>query len=495
MSAPTRQQASPVGADVTVASALAHAPAAAQRPASEAGVWLPRSRVTGGRVRALVDAAALTAVTFVAASTDVAPMPTVFLGLFPVVALFLLYVRGAYRLRFPPEILEDLRLVVVTTALAGMVVISTVALAGVTEGAAEGMVRQWLLSVLAVCAGRLILGSYLSWVRRTRTVAVRTVVFGTGDVARSVAERLRRYPALGLQPVGFVDDDPLGDDESAVPVLGSSADLEQLVRAHGVEHVILAFSSAPHSTLLSVLRRCEEMRVRVSLVPRLFEAVGEQLEMTSVGALPLMTMSAPSPRGWQLSLKYALDCVFAALLLVFGSVLMCVCAIGVWLSIGRPVYFRQLRVGKQGRVFEMLKFRTMLAGAGATPDDLPPDTAPGGVEGDDRRSGFGEVLRRYSLDELPQLINVLKGDMSLIGPRPERPLFVARFQRTVPRYDERHRVRPGITGWAQIHGLRGQSSLEDRVEWDNYYIENWSVWLDFKIVILTFFELIRFDAE
>jgi lipopolysaccharide/colanic/teichoic acid biosynthesis glycosyltransferase len=165
-------------------------------------------------------------------------------------------------------------------------------------------------------------------------------------------------------------------------------------------------------------------------------------------------------------------------------------AVGVALSVGRPVLFRQTRVGVGGREFEIFKFRTMTH----SPPDAPQleevlmmNVAPGGVEGVDRRTRFGSILRRLSLDELPQLINVFKGEMSLIGPRPERPHFVEIFERTIPRYSDRHRVKPGITGWAQIHGLRGKTSLSDRIEWDNYYHENWSLWLDLKILLTTLF--------
>jgi lipopolysaccharide/colanic/teichoic acid biosynthesis glycosyltransferase len=168
-------------------------------------------------------------------------------------------------------------------------------------------------------------------------------------------------------------------------------------------------------------------------------------------------------------------------------------AIAIFVTLGRPLFFRQVRVGRDGRTFAMLKFRTMRPVEEAVPTDidLPPDTAPGGIEGDDRRTRLGAFLRRTSIDELPQLINVLRGQMSLIGPRPERPEFVGLFEQSVYRYSDRHRVKSGITGWAQVHGLRGKTSLSDRVEWDNFYIENWSLWLDLKVLLLTFLAVAR----
>jgi lipopolysaccharide/colanic/teichoic acid biosynthesis glycosyltransferase len=166
---------------------------------------------------------------------------------------------------------------------------------------------------------------------------------------------------------------------------------------------------------------------------------------------------------------------------------MLVATLATWISLGRPILFRQLRVGRDGRTFEMIKFRSMRQSMEIPSEasTLPDDTAPGGIEGGDRRTHLGAFLRKSSVDELPQLWNVVRGDMSLVGPRPERPEFVELFESRVYRYGERLRVKSGITGWAQIHGLRGKTSLSDRVEWDNYYIENWSLWLDLKIILRT----------
>jgi lipopolysaccharide/colanic/teichoic acid biosynthesis glycosyltransferase len=191
------------------------------------------------------------------------------------------------------------------------------------------------------------------------------------------------------------------------------------------------------------------------------------------------------------------------LLVLLSPVLLCT-ALAVRLSSPGPVLFTQRRVGRDGKVFDLYKFRSMRLVPGQTElsaDDstaleflLGGDTAPGGVEGDDRRTPIGRFLRRFSLDELPQLLNVLRGEMSIIGPRPERPEFVELFHQDIIRYDDRHRVKSGITGWAQVHGLRGQTSLAERVEWDNYYIAHWSLGLDVKILALTFAALLH-NAE
>ncbi|MDQ4130723.1 MAG: sugar transferase, partial [Actinomycetota bacterium] len=195
-----------------------------------------------------------------------------------------------------------------------------------------------------------------------------------------------------------------------------------------------------------------------------------------------------NPKGWQFASKYALDRAVSALMLVPAAPILAAVAAAVKLSSPGPVFFRQRRVGRDGRSFDILKFRTMTAPVArwsGTPSLAESDTAPGGVEGEDRRTWVGRFLRRTSLDELPQLLNVLKGDMSVVGPRPERPEFAELFERQLHRYSDRHRVKAGITGWAQVHGLRGKTSIADRIEWDNFYIENWSLRLDFKILLMT----------
>ena len=317
-----------------------------------------------------------------------------------------------------------------------------------------------------------------------------TLVVGAGSVGRLTASRLLEHPEFGLRPVGFLDKEPLyGSGESELPVLGASWDLSEVIRRHGIEHVVITFSTAPHHVLLRIVRECEAHGVAVASVPRLFEKIPCEIRIEHLGALPFVSTYPSDPRGWQFRVKYAVDRILAALALLALLPLLGVIALAVRMSVGRPILFRQVRVGRDGRRFEMLKFRSMKP---AEPDARPADrfeppsgSAPGGVEGVDRRTRVGAFLRRTSLDELPQLVNVLRGEMSIVGPRPERPEFVELFERDVYRYTERHRVKSGITGWAQVHGLRGKTSLADRVEWDNYYIENWSLWLDFKILLLT----------
>jgi exopolysaccharide biosynthesis polyprenyl glycosylphosphotransferase len=429
-----------------------------------------------------------------AGNAGIVPTAPVWLAVYGVLVLLILYARGMYEWHLRLRTLDDVRTVLTSTLLAGMGVITLrLLLPGDVDDLAGQSIRLWAFSAVYLAAGRVALDWSQAKARRAGETARPTLIVGAGRVGRLTAKRLLEHPEFGLRPVGFLDKEPLDEPGLPVPVLGASWDLERVVEQHGVEHVVVTFSTAPSEILLREVKHCEELGLGVSLVPRLFESVTERLSVEHIGGLPLIAVRRPNPRGLEFALKYGLDrLVAAALLLVAGPVLL-VLALGTLLSVGRPIFYRQPRVGRDGRRFEMLKLRSMRAvSEPVVLPDLPHDTAPGGVEGGDRRTRFGAFLRRTSLDELPQLLNVLQGEMSLVGPRPERPDFVELFEQNVHRYGDRHRVKSGITGWAQVHGLRGKTSLSDRVEWDNYYIENWSLWLDFKILLMTVWAIRRY---
>jgi exopolysaccharide biosynthesis polyprenyl glycosylphosphotransferase len=431
------------------------------------------------------------ATTLGSSAVDV-PAPSAFwLAVFAAFVLAFCGARGMYGSRLRYELLEDLRVVIIATSLAAMAVLSLRELIAAPPDLSAQVIRTWAFATVYLAAGRVA----LQW---SRTQAYRhgesvrpTLIIGAGKVGRLAAKRLLAHPELGLKPIGFLDKDPMAAEDGSLPlpVLGASWDLDRVASQHGVEQVIVTFSRAPHDVMLRLIRRCEELGLRVAFVPRLFETVTNRLTIEHIGGLPLMSARPVNPKGVQFAIKYAADRLVAAVALLIALPLMVPAALAILLTLGRPLFFRQVRVGRDGRTFEMLKFRTMNPVAepelGAQSLDLPPDTAPGGVEGDDRRTRLGTFLRRLSIDELPQLINVLKGEMSLIGPRPERPEFVGLFEQSVYRYGDRLRVKSGITGWAQVNGLRGKTSLSDRVEWDNFYIENWSLWLDLKVLLLT----------
>ena len=421
--------------------------------------------------------------------------PPIWLAAYSVFVLGFASLRGLYGTRLRYELLEELRAVLVATSLATVPLLLLRGLASDPSDLWPQGIRAWAFAAAYLAAGRVA----LHW---SRTQAYRhgesfrpTLIIGAGKVGKLTADRLLSQPQLGLKPIGFLDKDPLvvADESLPLPVLGASWDLDRVVAQHGVQQVIVTFSRAPHEVLLRLVKRCEELGIHVAFVPRLFERMTNRLTVEHFGGLPLISARSPNPKGLQFAVKYAADRVAALGLLLLALPVMIPAAIAVLLSTGRPLFFRQVRVGRDGRTFAMLKFRTMRPEAvqAAQPIDLPPDTAPGGVEGGDRRTKVGSFLRKTSIDELPQLINVLRGEMSLIGPRPERPEFVGRFEESIYRYGDRQRVKAGITGWAQVHGLRGKTSLTDRVEWDNYYIENWSLWLDLKVLMLTVLAVVR----
>ena len=437
------------------------------------------------------------AATFGASAAGVPAPPMAWIAVFSAFALAVSALRGLYAWRLHYELLEDLRSVVIATSLAAVSVLSLRELVAAPPDLADQTIRTWAFATAYLAAGRVALHwSRLISFRHGESVRP-TLIIGAGKVGQLAARRLLAHPELGLEPIGFLDKDPLvaEDDSLPVPVLGASWDLDRVAEQHGVEQVIVTFSRAPHEVLLRLVKRCEELGLQVAFVPRLYETMSSRLTVEHIGGLALLTARHANPKGIQFAIKYAVDRLVAALLLLLSLPIMIPAAVGILLTLGRPIFFRQIRVGRDGRTFAMLKLRTMRADIepAVTPEelDLPPDTAPGGVEGGDRRTRLGTLLRRTSLDELPQLINVLKGEMSLVGPRPERPEFVGLFEQNVYRYTDRHRVKSGITGWAQVHGLRGKTSLSDRVEWDNYYIENWSLWLDFKVLLLTFLAVLR----
>jgi len=423
---------------------------------------------------------------------------------FGLLVVVLLALRGAYRGTTSEHFLDDARGIVSATALAAvMITFFRVAFTD-ASAAAEEAIRSWLFASGYLIAGRGVLMIVLERLYRLQGAGAPTLILGAGRVGHLIARRLAAHPELGLRPVGFLDPDPLDvEHPSDLPVLGSEDQLERVVHDYGIEHVIISFSTAPYAVQLELLRALQRMKVSIAIVPRLFEAVPDRTDLERVGGLPLLMLPPSKSRDWRISVKYALDRVVALLAIPFLSPLLMLAAVGTALTLGSPIIFRQRRVGLDDREFDMLKFRTMTGraeehgqanaewAAKVVGDDPFVERRQRGVSSERRTPRFGAFLRRTNLDELPQLFNVLKGEMSMIGPRPEQASYVALFKDRVIRYADRHQVKAGITGWAQVHGLRGNTSLDDRIEWDNYYIENWSPWLEVKILLLTMLTLIR----
>ncbi|MGI8803858.1 MAG: exopolysaccharide biosynthesis polyprenyl glycosylphosphotransferase [Solirubrobacteraceae bacterium] len=411
------------------------------------------------------------------------------LVVFPPLASALLYARGRYRQRVLDVATDNIAQGFGAISIAAMSVFVLTSLVHGTDSDRSMLVTTtWLASLVGVTVGGSLLTTIQYLARRRRLVYSRTLIVGADATGRDIARRLTEHPEYGLYPVGFLDTAIDGGE----PVLGGLDDLGEAATKMGVGHVILAFPDASHRELLALIKRCDELSLETMVLPRLSGSINHQTQFEYLGTLPLLNLRAIDPDGWRFAIKYMIDRVVAGIFLLALSPLLLIIALAVKLSSPGPIFFRQLRAGRDGRLFELFKFRTMVAPVGEVDEfSLVGGLAPGGVEGADRRTRVGRLLRRSSLDELPQLLNVMRGEMSLVGPRPERPEFAELFRQSHERYHDRHRVRSGITGWAQVHGFRGQTPLADRVEFDNFYIEHWSLALDIKILLLTLPALLK----
>ena len=334
------------------------------------------------------------------------------------------------------------------------------------------------LNALLLMTARRVVWRVLKSLRRRGLNYGRAVIVGAGRTGRLVAETIRRNRWTGLEAIGFVDAPPK-HEPPLLPRLGGIDELSDIVARHDVDHVFIALPLTRYGELPRVYRALEDLLVEVQLVPDLPNLAGVRIRTLEIDELAFVSLRGNPHYGWPRAVKRAMDLAIASLTLLLLSPLMAALAVAIKLTSRGPVLYRQPRTGLAGRPFQMLKFRSMYADA---------ELATGPVwatRGDRRCTPLGRVLRRWSLDELPQLFNVLAGDMSLVGPRPERGVLVEKFRRQIPNYLQRHQVKAGMTGWAQVNGWRGNTSLRRRLECDLYYISNWSLWLDCKILWMT----------
>jgi Undecaprenyl-phosphate glucose phosphotransferase len=404
--------------------------------------------------------------------------------LFPLVAVLwpvVYYFYGLYQVRRNRSRVEEGLSVLVATGLA------TVLLAGLAtfyRGFSYSrlvLLFFFALDVLFVFAGRTAIRRYLEEAWRHGVGVRHVLVVGAGRLGRAVVDKFLEHPEAGLRAVGFVDDAPAkrGTSHRGLPVLGTTAEVARIVDERGVDTVFLALPLDAHRTMLAVLQEVGRTVADVRVVPDLLQYITFRAGVEDLDGLPVVHLTQVPLTGWMSLVKRALDLAISAAALAALAPLYALIAAAIRLSDGGPVLYRQRRMGLDGRPFDILKFRSMVVGA--EEESGPTWASPN----DQRRTRVGAFLRNWSLDELPQFANVLRGEMSLVGPRPERPEFVREFKEKFPQYMLRHRVRAGITGWAQVHGWRGNTSLSKRVEYDLYYIENWSLALDIKILWMT----------
>ncbi|MBP7688195.1 MAG: undecaprenyl-phosphate glucose phosphotransferase [Thermoflexales bacterium] len=347
------------------------------------------------------------------------------------------------------------------------------------------IIYAWVLTILLVTLGR--------WLYRTVQVQLqmrgvgrdRALIVGTGDIGQLVLDKIKSSPYLGYEVVGFVSKNGNGEGPELLgrPVLGRSDDLPQLIDQYQIDEVIIALPEAAHDEILDLISKCAKADLSIKVFPDVFQIIANQVSIDDLGGLPLLSIRDVRLRGWRVTVKRLMDLTASAIGLVLLSPFMFLLAILIKLESPGPVFYVQERMGLDAKPFLMLKFRSMRQDAEAS--------GPGWTkQNDPRRTRLGTILRKLNVDEFPQLINVLIGEMSLVGPRPERPVYVEQFMRTIPRYMERHKEKAGMTGWAQVNGLRGDTSIIERTKYDLWYIENWSVLLDLKIIIRTVFRAV-----
>jgi len=440
-------------------------------------VLAARTRAPRASVRTLArvvvpvaDAVALGAVAFVAPSWG-------WTVAFVVAALTVGNAQSSYRARIAPSVFDDVPAILSQAALPLLVL-------GPIAAARDAAGVLWLpvVALPALVAARTVSFQVVRTLRRRGLLVERTLVVGAGHQGTVIADTLRHHPEYGLAPVAFLD---TFQDELDPPIIGTVGELDDILRQLEVERVVVAFGSTREPEMVTVLRACDNHRVSVHIVPRFFElgVAPRSPDTEHIWGIPLVRLRRAALRPAARRAKRIFDVVVATAALVLLAPLMAVTALVVRASGPGPVLFRQKRVGEGGKVVEVLKFRTMPVN-----DD---SETTWNVEDDERVTRIGGFLRKTSIDELPQLINVLRGEMSIVGPRPERPFFVEQFDASIPRYTDRHRLPGGMTGWAQVNHLRGDTSIEERARFDNHYIEHWSLWRDLVIVVKTFATFFR----
>ncbi len=389
--------------------------------------------------------------------------------------------RGMYQVRRNVSRLDELQRVFGSVSIDALLALAVVALASRDFPYSRALLAlHWVVAIPAVWALRMLQYWLHGRLRRRGMGVERVLLVGTGEIALAILAKMRSKPDWGYEVVGYVAEDNPDAPPLSLPRLGTPDAIEGIVRSHRVDEVILADPTLSHPQLVALIQQLDLPGVSVKVFPDLFQLISTQVSISDLHGLPLVSVRDAALRGWRFAVKRVVDVLVSGLVLVLLSPLLLLIALVIKLtSPGGPVFYAQERVGLNGKPFWVLKFRSMRPNAEAS-------TGPvWASRGDSRTTPLGKFLRRSSLDELPQFVNVLMGDMSIVGPRPERPHFVQQFSQSIPDYWKRHWEKAGLTGWAQVNGLRGDTSIEERTAYDLWYVENWNLWLDFKIMLRT----------
>ena len=402
------------------------------------------------------------------------------------------HLQGLYRLRRGRSRVDDFFAVLVGSILAVMFgIIATLYTQTYftpnlrATGALEVSQLVWaiflVLNVLFTFSSRELVRELLERRWRAGVGLKRILIAGSGDLGRIIADKMLEHRELGYQIVGFVDDRATGDHLGyrGLPLLGTLDEAPEITARERVDHLYVALPPEQHLRMLELLESTSREMVDVKVVPDLLQVIALRARLEDLDGVPIINVNDVSLQGFNTALKRAIDIAISCFALVVMAVPLALLALLVKLTSPGSAFYRQERMGLDGKSFTIVKFRSMY-------QDAERHTGPVWTVPDDPRvTPFGRFLRRSNFDEVPQLWNVLRGDMSIVGPRPERPHFVEQFKHKIPQYMLRHKVKSGLTGWAQVHGWRGNTPLEKRIEYDLYYIENWSVRLDLKIMWLT----------
>jgi exopolysaccharide biosynthesis polyprenyl glycosylphosphotransferase len=412
--------------------------------------------------------------------------------LFLAVHFVIFFLQGFYRARLKRTKIDDFFLVTLNAVLTILIIQAILAyLNAYSQGAAplfrvtfklsHGFLAVYFVVVVLMISFLRNQIFYFMKKRYARGMNLKSVlVVGAGDMGKSVVEKLAQYKDLGFVVKGFLDDDREAGEvvkvDGGIPVIGPLNDLESVLEKGEVSDVYVALDLNNYDKILETLKVVNKYVVNVRLIPDLFQLLTLKARIEDLDGFPVISVDEPPLRGIMLLVKRMMDIGASAVFLLIFSPLLFFITLLIKLTSKGPVLYHQERMGLDGKKFVMHKFRTMVSGAESKtgPVMCSPD--------DPRMTKLGKFLRKFSLDEIPQLFNVLKGEMSLVGPRPERPVFVREFREKIPKYMLRHKVKSGVTGWAQVHGLRQGTPIDKRLEYDFYYIQNWSLSLDLKIL-------------
>jgi Undecaprenyl-phosphate glucose phosphotransferase len=387
---------------------------------------------------------------------------------------------GQYTIHRLRRFREEIVAVVKGTALLCLMVMATIFFLHDPYESRATMLLFAVLTATGVLTGRRFNWAVLRYLRSRGYNQHLSVIVGTGRTARKTARALRRASWMGIKNLGFIEDQP-SRWTSDLHILGTIADLPHLIHKYGIAHVFIALPMSRYHEARKVYDSLSRILVEVRLVADIPNLAGVTLTTTYLDGLPIIGLRESPHFGLNVVVKRTMDIVLSLIALLLLAPVMLVIAVLVKLTSPGPIFYRQERCGLNGKPFQMLKFRSMRV-------DAEQQTGAVWARKDDpRRTRLGAFLRQTSLDELPQFINVLLGDMSLVGPRPERPVFIQQFAKSIPNYMARHCVKAGITGWAQVHGWRGNTSLRKRIQYDLYYITHWNPWLDIRILWMTVF--------